>query len=106
MEWFYLGAAIACELAGTISLKASNGFANLIPSLLVVAFYVPSFWMLGLATKTIEIGTAYAIWAGLGTAFMAIVGILVFSEALTFPKVAGLVLVIVGVVVLNLSGGH
>lgn len=107
MEWYFLFAAILCELAGTTALKASFGYTRLVPSLLVVAFYLPAFWMLGLATKKIDVGVAYAIWSGMGTALMAVVGVFVFREILTIPKLAGLVLVIVGVVVLNRSGaGH
>lgn len=106
MEWIYLLLAIFFELAGTISLKVSHGYTKFWPSVLVVAFYVPAFVMLGWATKAIAISTAYAIWSGLGTAFMAIVGIAFFGEAAVPMKIVGLVLVIAGVVMLNLSGGH
>ena len=77
-----------------------------IPAILVFVFYAPAFVLLALATKAIDIGVAYAVWSALGTALIAIIGIVYFHEDLTALKVAGLVLVIVGVVVLNLSGGH
>lgn len=106
MHWIYLFLAILFELAGTISLKISDGYTKKLPTVLVVAFYVPAFLMLGFAAKVIDISIAYAIWSGLGTALMAVVGVAYFHEPLSIPKVAGLLLVIACVVVLNLSGGH
>ena len=106
MAWLYLFLAIFFELSGTISMKISDGYKHLVPTILVVVFYVPAFVMLGWATKTIDVSTAYAIWAGLGTALMAVAGIVYFGEAVSTIKIVGLALVIIGVVLLNLTGGH
>ncbi len=93
------------EVAGTTALKMSDGFSRLVPSLLVAVFYGLSFFLFALALKRIDLGVAYAIWAGLGTALVATIGIVWFGEAVTMIKLISLVLIIAGVVGLNLSGG-
>ncbi|WP_249664361.1 multidrug efflux SMR transporter, partial [Lysinibacillus sp. D4B1_S16] len=76
------------------------------PSIGVVVGYGTAFYCLGLTLKTIPFGTAYAIWAGLGTALSAIVGVVLHKEIFNRKKVLGILCIIVGVVVLNLAGGH
>ncbi len=93
--------AIASEIAGTSALKASEGFSRLGPSVLVVAGYGLAFYFLSQTLRAIPVSTAYAIWSGLGTAGMAVLGVLVWREALDLPRVIGLMLIIAGVVVLN-----
>jgi len=104
MAWMWLMLAIALEVCGTLCLKLSDGFARLLPTVAMGLFYVGSFWALGLALKRIDLGTAYAIWAGIGTALIALIGIVVFKEAATALKLAAITLIISGVVLLHLSG--
>jgi small multidrug resistance pump len=104
-SWFLLVAAITTEVGGTTCLKLSDGFSRLIPSLGVVVLYSLSFAFLASVLKTIDVGVAYAIWSGLGTALVAVIGILIFGEPLTAARMASLGFIIVGVVGLQLTGG-
>ena len=105
MNWIYLGVAIIMEISGTTMMKLSEGFSRLIPSILMFLFYVGSLIFLTLALKKIDVGVAYAIWSGLGTAAITILGVMSFGEQINLMKVASILLIIVGVVGLNLSGG-
>lgn len=87
-------------------MKLSEGFSRLLPTLLIGVFYVASFSAMVMSLKRIELGVAYAVWAGIGTALIAALGILVFREAATAMKLLSIVLIISGVVMLHLSGGH
>lgn len=87
-------------------MKYSEGFTRLWPSLVTVVGYVLAFALLAQTLKTLSIGTAYAIWAGTGTAVIAVIGILWMGESASLLKLAGIALVIAGVVVLNLGGAH
>ena len=102
--WFALAGAIALEVSGTVSMKLSDGFTKLVPSILIFVFYTASFIMLTLALKKIDVSVAYAIWAGVGTALITIIGILYFKEPLSALKVFSIFLIIAGVIGLNLSG--
>lgn len=93
--------AIASEVIGTTALRVSEGFTKPLPSLVVVVGYATTFYLLSLTLKSIPIGTAYAIWAGLGTAAMALVGVLVWREQFDLARAIGIALIIAGVVVLN-----
>ncbi len=107
MSWVYLFLAIGFEVAGTVCMKLSDGFSKITPSILLFVFYILSFYAITIAIKHIEISLAYAIWAGLGTAIISIIGILYFQESVTTLKMVSLSLVIIGVVGLNISGaGH
>lgn len=99
----YLAIAIVAELVGTSALKASAGFTRLYPNLLVVAGYGIAFFCLSQSLKAIPVGVAYAIWSGLGTAGIAIIGWLIFNEKLTVWSVAGIALIVAGVLLLNLK---
>jgi small multidrug resistance pump len=77
----------------------------MVPSILIFVFYTLSFGMLTLALKRIEVSVAYAVWSGVGTAFIATIGVLWFKEPVTAMKLISLGLIIIGVVGLNLSGG-
>lgn len=103
-HWFFLAGAIALEVAGTTSMKLSEGFTKLVPSVLLFVFYAASFVALTLALKKIDVSVAYAIWAGVGTALIAAIGILYFREAVTALKLVSILLIVVGVVGLNFSG--
>jgi small multidrug resistance pump len=97
-------AAIAAEMIGTTALRLSDGFSRLLPSVVVVIGYGASFYLLAMALKRgLEMGVAYAIWSGLGTVTIVLIGVLLFQEKLNLGAVAGIALVILGVVVINLS---
>jgi small multidrug resistance pump len=100
----YLLLAILFEVAGTTSLKLSQGFSKTLPSISVVIFYALTFFFLSLTLKKLEVGTIYAIWSGLGTALIATIGILWFKEPFTILKLGSIGLIILGVVGLNLGG--
>jgi small multidrug resistance pump len=101
----WLVCAIALEVVATSSLKAAEGFTRLWPSVIVVVGYSGSTLMLGLTLKTFDIGMVYAIWSGVGTAVILLIGIAVFDEPATSLRMGGITLIIVGIVMLNLSGG-
>ena len=102
--WLFLVIAILTEVVGTSLMKASQGLTRLVPTLFMFVLYGISFVFMALALKKIEVGIAYAIWSGLGTALIAMIGIAWFRESFSLPKLAGLVLIIGGVVLLNLKG--
>jgi small multidrug resistance pump len=105
MAWLLLAAAIATEVLATTALKLSDNFAHKGWAAVVVIGYVTSFTLLARALKLqLEVGVAYAVWSGVGTAAIAAIGVLFLNESLTLAKIAGLVLIVAGVVVLNLSG--
>ena len=105
MSWLYLVLAIVLEVSGTTSMKVSQGFTRVMPSVLMFLFYGLSLSALTLALKKIDVSVAYAVWSGVGTALIALIGIVYFREPISATKVAGLALIIAGVVALNLSGG-
>jgi len=102
-HWLLLAVAIAFEVAGTTSMKLSEGFTKTVPSVLIFVFYAASFTAFTLALKKIEVSIAYAIWAGAGTALIAAIGIIYFRETATTLKFISILLIIVGVVGLNLN---
>jgi small multidrug resistance pump len=105
MSWVYLIMAIGCEVAGTTCMKLSESFTKLVPSILLFALYGVSLALLTLALKGIPVGVAYAVWAGLGTAVIAVIATVAFGEPLSASKIVCLALIIAGVIGLNLSGG-
>jgi small multidrug resistance pump len=102
--WIYLLIAILTEVVGTSLMKVSQGLTRVLPTVAMFALYAVSFIFMALALKKIEVGIAYAIWSGLGTALIAMIGIAWFRESINFPKLAGIVLIIVGVILLNIKG--
>jgi small multidrug resistance pump len=104
MHWLYLAAAILLEVAGTTSMKLSNGLTRLLPSILIFVFYAISFTALSLALKKIPVSIAYAIWSGVGTALIAAIGIIYFRETLSFIKLVCIGLIVIGVVGLYTLG--
>ena len=103
-HWFFLISAILLEVAGTTAMKFSEGFTKIVPSILMAVLFLSSLAMLTLALKKFEIGMAYAIWSGIGTALIAVIGIYLFDETATLMKFLSIALIIAGVVGLNLSG--
>jgi small multidrug resistance pump len=102
MQLVYLAIAIVAEVIGTTALKAADGFRVLVPSVVVVASYAISFYFLSLALRTIPIGLAYAIWSGVGIVLISVAGWLLYRQALDGAAIAGMLLIIAGVVVINL----
>ncbi|MBF6595419.1 MAG: multidrug efflux SMR transporter [Thermaceae bacterium] len=100
--WIFLLVAIVSEVIGSTGLKASQGFSKITPSVIVVAGYASAFYFISLALKTIPLSTAYAIWSGLGTALIAVLGVVFLRESINLPGVLGIGLIIAGVVLLNL----
>jgi small multidrug resistance pump len=94
--------AILAEVIATSALKASENFTRPIPSLLVVVGYGTAFFLLSITLKTLPIGVAYAIWSGVGTALVAVVGWLYYRQSLDLPAILGLTLIIAGTLILNL----
>lgn len=102
MQWLYLGLAIVCEVIATSALKSSDGFSRPLPSALVVVGYAVAFYSLSLALRTLPVGVAYAIWAGVGIALIAVIGLLFYGQTLDLAAVAGIGLIVAGVLVLSL----
>ena len=105
MSWVYLIIAIVAEVFGTTSMKLSQGLSKLWPSVMIFVFYGLSLVFLTVSLKKIDISVAYAIWSGLGTAIIALIGILLFKESVSSIKVLSIVLIIAGVIGLNLADG-
>lgn len=104
MHWLYLALAIVLEVAGTTAMKLSDGFKKPLWAVAMFVAYVACFSFVTLAIRRIDLSVAYAIWAGVGTAVIALLGVVAFGEAVTPLEVAGIVLVVLGVVALNVSG--
>lgn len=100
-HWVFLAIAIASEVVATSALKAAEGFTRPWPSLAVVVGYAAAFYFLSLTLKVIPVAVAYAIWSGVGVGLIALIGWLVYGQALNLPAVAGLALIVAGVVLLN-----
>ena len=103
MAYLYLAAAIIFEILGTMSMKYSEGFTKVIPSILTIVCSGICFVGLAMALKTLPVSNVYAIWAGVGTAVMAVVGMYYFDEPLPMQKVLATSLIVLGVVLLNLG---
>lgn len=102
--WLMLSIAICAELAATTALKVSNGMSRPGPSLLVIVGYGVAFYLLAQVLKTQEVGVVYAIWSGAGLALIALIGVVFMGESVSLYKVAGLVSILVGILLLNLTG--
>ena len=100
-SWLFLGVAIFGEVVATSALKSTDGFSKLAPSFVVVVGYVIAFSFLSLALRSIPVGVAYAIWAGLGVVLVAAIAWLVHGQKLDFAAILGMVLIIAGVIVMN-----
>lgn len=103
-SWLLLGLAIVLEVIGTVCMKLSDGFTQVLPAAGVVVFYLASTVLLAVVVKYIDISIAYAVWAGLGIVLITIIGFFGFNEPLSWLRVACIGLIVVGVVGLNLSG--
>ncbi|GHE37502.1 quaternary ammonium compound-resistance protein SugE [Streptosporangium violaceochromogenes] len=105
MAWVVVAVAGLFEVAMAYSLKLSRGFSVLLPSVGFAVFGALSFGLLALALRSLEVGTAYAVWTGIGAVGTATLGILLLGEDASFLKIASILLILAGVVGLNLAGG-
>lgn len=103
MSWFILVIAGLLEIAWAVGLKYTEGFTKLWPTVGTVLSMIASFLLLGLAMKTLPVGTAYAVWVGIGAVGTAILGIVLFGESTELLKLASLSLIFVGIVGLKLA---
>ncbi len=101
LGYLYLAIAIVAEVIATNALKASDGFTKLAPSLLVLVGYGIAFYLMTLVLKTIPVGLAYAIWAGLGIVLVALAAAVMFRQVPDLPGVIGMALIVVGVVIIS-----
>ncbi len=106
MSWVLMIIAILFEVSGTTMMKLSQGFTRRLPTILMFVFYGIGFIPLTLALRRLPISMAYAVWSGLGTAIITVIGVMWFKEPVTTVKLISITLIIIGVVGLNLSGVH
>jgi small multidrug resistance pump len=102
MKWIFLLIAVSGEVVATSALKASEGFTKLAPSAVVVLGYAIAFYFLSLTLDSIPVGISYALWSGVGIVLISLMGWLLFNQTLDLPAVAGILLIIAGVAIINL----
>lgn len=100
-NFLFLFVAIVCEVIATSSLKASDQFTKLMPSILTILGYIAAFYFLSLTLKTIPVGIAYAIWSGVGIVLVTLVAAILYKQQPDWAAIAGMALIIAGVVVIN-----
>jgi small multidrug resistance pump len=108
-NWLCLAIAIVSETIATTALKASEGFSRPLPSILVVVGYGLAFYFLSLTLRTIPLGVTYAIWSGVGIVLVTVAGWVLFGQKLDAGALAGIGLILAGVLVMNLfskTAGH
>lgn len=100
-HFIYLLVAIVFEVIATSSLKASEEFTKVIPSIITIVGYALAFYCLSLTLRSIPIGVAYALWSGIGIVLVTLVGIFVYNQKPDLPAVLGLLFIIIGVIIIN-----
>lgn len=105
MSWLVLFVAGIFEIVWAVGLKYANGFTRLGPTLLTLVGLVASMWLLGLAVRTLPIGTAYAVWTGIGAAGTAIMGMLLLGEPVNLARMLCIALILAGIAGLKLTAG-
>ncbi|SFK46094.1 quaternary ammonium compound efflux SMR transporter SugE [Falsiroseomonas stagni] len=103
MAWVWLGLAGLLEVGWAVGLKFTEGFSRLVPTVLTLGAMALSIGLLGMALKTLPVGTAYAIWTGIGAVGTAIFGVLVLGEAATVARISGIALIAAGIITLKLG---
>lgn len=107
--YYYLAIAICAEVIATVSMKAIKGFSTPLPLILVITGYATAFWMLTLVVRTIPVGVAYAVWAGMGIVMVSVAALFIYGQKLDIPAMLGMGLIVLGVVVIQLfskTAGH
>ncbi len=102
MAYLYLAIAICFEVLASSSLKASNEFKEWLPSLITVIGYLGAFYFMTLSMRYLTLATVYASWSGLGIVLVSIIGVVFYKEKLDLAAIAGMTLIIAGVLVMNL----
>ena len=97
MKWFYLFIAGVLEITWAVTMKMSNGFTLLLPSIITGIGYIASAVFLSIALKQLPLGTAYAMWTGMGIVGTTLLGIILFRDKLTIPQVICVILIVVGI---------
>ncbi len=101
MHYVYLCIAIVAETIATSTLKATEGFTRLVPTVVVAIGYAVAFFLLSIVVKTLPVGIVYAIWSGAGIILVAIVGMVWLKQSLDAPAIFGMGLILIGVIVVN-----
>ena len=105
--WLLVGGAVAAEITAAILLRSSDGFTKPVPTVAALAAFGLAFYLISLALVNLPVSTVYPVWAGGGTAGVALVGVLMLGERANVAKGVGVVLVVAGIIVLNIgSAGH
>ncbi len=103
LAWLLLVASILAEVLGTVALRHADGFTRPMPSIVTAALYATAIWLMSLSVRQLDVGLAYAVWAGAGTALTAVIGMALFSEPTHASRLLGISLIVVGVVTLHLG---
>lgn len=106
MKWLFLIIAGVCEVIWAVGLKYSQGFSKLIPSILTISGMIASFYFLSLALKELPLGTAYAIWTGIGTVGTVILGIILFKEPIDTIRLICIGFIVAGIIGLKFLSPH
>ena len=104
MAWIYLLLAGFLEIGWAYSMKKSEGFTLLVPSVVTIVAMIASFALLSLAMRSLPLGTAYTIWTGIGAVGAFVVGVLFLGEAMTLLRLCAALLIVAGIVLMKLSG--
>ncbi|MCY1257989.1 multidrug DMT transporter [Pseudomonas jessenii] len=107
--YYFLAIAICAEVIATVSMKAVKGFSTPLPLVLVIVGYGIAFWMLTLVVRSVPVGVAYAVWAGMGIVMVSIAALFIYGQKLDVPAMMGMALIVLGVVVIQLfskTAGH
>jgi small multidrug resistance pump len=107
--YYFLTIAICAEVIATVSMKAVKGISTPLPLLLVIVGYGIAFWMLTLVVRSVPVGVAYAVWAGMGIVMVSIAALFIYGQKLDIPAMLGMALIVLGVVVIQLfskTAGH
>ncbi|OAM53325.1 multidrug transporter [Methylovorus sp. MM2] len=100
-HWWAISIAIRAEVIATTSLKASNEFTRLWPSVVVILGYAVAFYFMTISLRVLPVGIMYAVWSGVGIVLVSLLGWLVYRQSLDIPAIMGITLIITGVVVIN-----
>ncbi|ARP87213.1 quaternary ammonium compound efflux SMR transporter SugE [Bordetella genomosp. 9] len=103
MTWVILLLAGLCEVVWAVGLKYTEGFTRIMPSVITVVGMIASVWLLAIAMRTLPLGTAYAVWVGIGTIGAFVAGVVLFGEGLGWLRIASVALIVTGLVGLKLS---